>query len=341
MDGGAYDCISSPPASPKPKPKSKAAAKPKSILPERVAPTEKPKTAAMKTRAKAQTGTRTRAAVTKSKDHGDTKVVKKGPPQKAKAKAKRKSEIVSADEEGKNGGEERGKLELAKNSPAVIEVLSSPPEPPKAILPKRKPISRVISKEVFLFNSLRCVHASLRSANRSYQERVENEQPKTEEPTRVRPASEKVALPQGENDSRVEEVTLEPVKVISVPIPPPVRLVLAEKRAEIPMKPISEREFAMNVLQEQDDHTTNPAEAGRLPVAGLRASNGSLLAVANPPAAVSGGVSHDLEVEVGVEKEAVATDVQVCHIDDNTPRFPLTRNFHQGFTRHGRRTPRI
>jgi len=230
------------------------------------------------------------------------------------------------DEDGKMGGEERGKLVLAKNSPAVIEVLSSPSEPPKAILPKRKPISRVISKEVLLFNSPRRVHASLRSANRSYQERVENDQPKTEEPTRVRPASEKVTLPQGEKDSKVEEVTLEPMKVISVPVPPPVRLDLAEKRAEIPTKPISERAFAMSVLREQDDHTAKPTEAGRLPAAELRASQDSLLAVANPPATVSGGVIHEIEAEGAVE--AVATGVQVCHIDDNTTRSKLTRNFH-------------
>ena len=169
MDDGTGDCTSSPPAPPKPKPKSKAAAKPKSILTEKVVvPTEKPKAATMKTKAKTQTGTRTRAAATKSKDADDTEIVKKGPPQKAKAKAKakRKPEVTSADEgEGKKGGE--GKLELAENSPAVIEVLSSPPEPPKAILPKRNPISRVTPKEVFIFNSLHCVHASLRSANRS------------------------------------------------------------------------------------------------------------------------------------------------------------------------------
>ena len=133
---------------------------------------------------------------------------------------------------------------------------------------------------------------------------------------------------------------MEPEEVISAPVPPPVRLTLAEKRAEIPTKPISERAFAMSVLREQDDHTTKPTEAGWLPVAELRALNESLLAVANPPAAVSGGVSREIEVEVGVEKEAVTTDTQVCHVDDNI-RSPLTRNFHQGFTRHGRRTRQI
>jgi hypothetical protein len=87
--------------------------------------------------------------------------VKTGPPQKAKAKAKRKPEVVSADEgEGGGGKKREGRTELAKESPAVIEVFSSPPEPPKAILPKRKPVSRVTPQEV-LFNSFRCVHASL------------------------------------------------------------------------------------------------------------------------------------------------------------------------------------
>ena len=150
----------------------------------------------------------------------------------------------------------------------------------------------------------------------------------------------KVALPLVKKDSKVGEVTVEPAEVISVPVPPPVRLTLAEKRAEIPTKPISERAFAMSVLREQDDHTTKPAEAGRLPGAELRASSGSLLAVANPPAAVSGGVSHDIEVGVGVE-EAVATSAQVCRTVDNTTRSILTRNFHQGFIRPGRRTRQI
>lgn len=131
------------------------------------------------------------------------------------------------------------------------------------------------------------------------------------------------------------------MEVISAPAPPPVRLTLAEKRAEIPTNPISERTFAMSVLREHDDHTTKPTEAGRLSVAELCSSNGSLLAIANPPAAVSGGVSHEIEVEVGVEKETVAIGAQVCRTDGNTIHSPLTRDFHQGFTRHGRRTRQI
>ena len=158
---GDDDYASSPPVPPKPKLRSKAAAKPKSMPAGKSVPPEKSKTAAMKTKAKTQTGARTRAAATKAKGAGDVKVVKTDPPQKAKAKAKKKPEALSADEgESKGGKAERGKVELAKNSPAVIEVFSSPPEPPKAILSKRIPISRVTSKEVF-FNSFRCIHASL------------------------------------------------------------------------------------------------------------------------------------------------------------------------------------
>ena len=160
-DGDDEDYVSSPPALPKRKPKSKAAAKPKSTLAEKPAAPEKPKTAAMKARAKTQAGTRTRAAVTKAKDADDKKAVKTGPPQKAKAKAKRKPEDPMADEGGdEEGKEEGGVAESTKDSPAVIEVFSSPLEPPKVILPKRKPVSRVTSQEV-VFNSLCCIHASL------------------------------------------------------------------------------------------------------------------------------------------------------------------------------------
>ena len=129
----------------------------------------------------------------------------------------------------------------------------------------------------------------------------------------------------------------EPVEVIPGPVPPPARSTLAEKRAEIPTKPISERAFAMNVLRKQGDHTTEPTEAEWLPVAELRASNDSLLVVANPPAAVFGGVSHEIEVEM----EAVATGAQVCHFSNNATCSQLTRSFDQGFTRHGRRTRQI
>jgi len=157
MDDGDDDYVSSPPAPPKPKSKAKVAAKPKSTLTEKVVPPEKLKATAMKTEAKTQIGTRTRAAATKGKDADDEKSVKMGPPQKAKAKAKKKPEIVSPD---KGGEEERGRVELAKDSPAVIEVFSSPSESPEAIPPKHKPVSRVTPQEVLL-NYFRYIHASL------------------------------------------------------------------------------------------------------------------------------------------------------------------------------------
>ena len=112
-------------------------------------------------------------------------------------------------------------------------------------------------------------------------------------------------------------MNVKPVEVIHVPVPPPARSILAEKRAEIPTKPISERAFAMSVLRKQDDHTTKSAEAERLLVAELRASNDSLLAVANPPVAITGSASH--EIEVAVDEAAVATSAQVCHIDITLP----------------------
>jgi hypothetical protein len=159
LDDGDDDYTSSPPAPPKQKPKSKPAAKPKPTVTEKPNPPEKSKATAAKTKAKTQTGARTRAAAAKAKDPGDGKLVKMGPPQKIKAKAKKKS--ASADEEVDEGGEgDMGKAGLSKDSPVIIEVSSSPPEPPKAILPKRGPISRVISKEVS-FNSFHFVHASL------------------------------------------------------------------------------------------------------------------------------------------------------------------------------------
>jgi len=153
---------SSPPAPPKSKSKSKSkvAAKPRSTLTEKIVSPEKPKTTAMETKAKTQIGARTRAAAaTKAKGADEEKIAKAGPPQEAK----RKPEVVSAGEwEGGEGEEERGRAELAKDSPAVIEVSSSssPSEPPKAIPSKRKPVSRVTSQEV-LFNSFRYIHASL------------------------------------------------------------------------------------------------------------------------------------------------------------------------------------
>lgn len=161
MADGDDDYTSSPPALLKPKPKQKAAAKPKPTPVKKPVAPEKLKTSTVKAKAKTQAGTRTRVAVTRA-NGADEEIAKTGPPKKVKAKAKvkRKSEVLSMDEgEVKEGEEQKGEIELAKDSPAVIEVFSSPLEPPKAILTKRKPVSRVTLQEVH-FNSSRCIHAS-------------------------------------------------------------------------------------------------------------------------------------------------------------------------------------
>lgn len=155
------DSGDAPPVSSKSKPKSKAAAKPKSSLIEQIIIPEPSKTTTVNAKAKNQAGTRTRVAVTKAKNADDEKIVKVGP-YTAKEKGKWKMEVLSADEgedreEGEEGG---GKVDLPKESPVAIEVSSSSPEPPQAILPKRGPVSRVIPQQV-LFNSSRCIHASL------------------------------------------------------------------------------------------------------------------------------------------------------------------------------------
>ena len=151
----------SPPVLPKPKRKSKAAAKPRSSSTKQANIPEKPKTTVVKAKAKTQAGARTRGAVTRAKDADDEKIVKVGP-HDTKKKAKRRMKVLSADEGEDGEGEEDGggKVELTKDSLAGIEVSSSTPEPPKAIPPKREPVSRVTLQEV-LFNSSRCIHASL------------------------------------------------------------------------------------------------------------------------------------------------------------------------------------
>ena len=325
VDDGDDDYAPSSPAPPKSKPKSKAAAKSKAMLGGKSVPPEKPKAAALKPKAKTQTGARTRAAATKAKGAGDEK--KTAAPQKTKAKAKKKPEVLSADEgEDKGGREEKGEVELAKNPPAVIEVFSSPPEPPKAIPPKRKPSSRVTAKEVFFqFHSLDS-RFSYRGANRSFQECVTVDPPRAEKPTKTRPAPKKKAvLPQVEEDTRVEEVAMEPVEVIvDAPAPSPVRSTPAEMRTKMPTKPISEQVFEMSVERKQDDHTSNSTKVEY--VAELRVTNGSGLVEPNPPAAASDVVDHEVEAEVEVEKEAVATRVQVRHIADNVICSSLTGN---------------
>jgi hypothetical protein len=137
------DYVLSPP---KPKPKPKAVSKRKPRLTEKPAPPENPKAKTVKAKAKAQTGTRAGVTVTKAKGADDKKIVRADPPQKVKAKAKRKPKVVSADEgEGKEEGGGTTRVELTRDLPAFIEVSSSPPEPP---ISKRRPVSRVTSQEV-------------------------------------------------------------------------------------------------------------------------------------------------------------------------------------------------
>ena len=145
-----------PPVSPISKPKSKAAAKPKPPPIEPAIISEKSKITTVKAKAKTRAGARTRAAIAKAKDADDEKTVKVGP-HSTKEKPKRKPKVLLVDEEEEEGG---GNVESTRESLAAIEVPSSPPEPPKAIFPKREPVSRVTLQEV-LFNSSRGVHASL------------------------------------------------------------------------------------------------------------------------------------------------------------------------------------
>jgi hypothetical protein len=142
VDNSNDDDLVYPPA---PKPKSEAAIKPKPVLGEKTAPLESSKAAAVKSKAKTQAGTRTRVANKKGKARGDKKALKVGPPRKAKAK--KNSEVGSAEE----GKDEEGEGEtvgdkLTKDTQGVIEVTSSPSESTK---PKHKPVSRVILQEVF------------------------------------------------------------------------------------------------------------------------------------------------------------------------------------------------
>jgi hypothetical protein len=176
MDGGD----DAPPVSPKPKPKSKAAAKPKSLLTEQIIIPETSKTTAMKAKAKTQAGARTRVAVTKAKDTDGEKIVKVVL-RSTKGKTK-KVKVLSADKGGDEEGEEEreGKVEFTKDSPVVIEVSSSPLEPPKAVLPKRGPVSRVTLEEV-LFNSSRCIHASLIVALIIHTRNVSNPKPRSQQ----------------------------------------------------------------------------------------------------------------------------------------------------------------
>lgn len=131
---------------------------------------------------------------------------------------------------------------------------------------------------------------------------------------------------------------MEAVEVIIAPAPPPVRSSSPKTRAKVPAKPISEQAFATSVEWKRDNYTSYPTEVERPPVVESQTTNNSRLVEANPPAVSFGVVDHEIEVEVEVKKEAVATGAQVCHINDNVTCSSLTRNFHQGRTPHGRRT---
>ena len=232
-------------------------------------------------------------------------------------------------------------VESGKDSPVVIEVLSSPTKSSEAILPKRTLVSQVTSQQVFFFNSSRYIHASLIVALIiSRQERAAGDATNTEKPTKDHPEPTKeVVQPLSEADSRVEAVVVRPIEVIAAPAPSPVRSAPTEKRAKVPAKPISEQAFATSVEQRQNDRTSGCTEIGRQPVTELRAADESPLAQANSLIVASGGV--DSEDVVGVVQEAAAADVQVCHIDDNNGRSVLTRNFRPGFAGRGRRDQSI
>lgn len=155
-DDDDEDYALSPPA-PKPKPKSKVAPKRKPGPAGKSAPLENLKATTVKSKAKTQTRTRARVTATKVKDADDKQTVKADPPRKAK----KKPEVVSTDE-GEDEEREGGttKVELTKDSPVLVEVSSSPPEPPNPI---HKSASRVKSQEVLCFSfrsrfSYRCVN---------------------------------------------------------------------------------------------------------------------------------------------------------------------------------------
>lgn len=139
----------------------------------------------------------------------------------------------------------------------------------------------------------------------------------------------RIAQPKSERDSRVEEVVVKPVEVITVLAPSPVRSTSTEKRAEVP---ISGQAFAMSIGRKKDDRTSESTKVEWQPVAELRATEDSRLVQANPPIVVSGGVDDGVGVELEVVREAMATGVQVCHIDGNNGCSVLTLNFGSGFT---------
>lgn len=124
---------------------------------------------------------------------------------------------------------------------------------------------------------------------------------------------------------------MEPVEVMVVPAPSPVRSTPTETRTKMPAKPISEQVFVMCAEGKQDDHTSNSTKVES--VTEPHATDVSYFVEVNPSAAVSGIVGHEVEAEVEVEKEVAAAGAQVCH-SDNTSCSLLTRSFHQGLAPH-------
>lgn len=170
----------------------------------------------------------------------------------------------------------------------------------------------------------------------SCQEPAAGDATNTKKPTKDHPAlTKKFVQPLSEGDSRVEAVAVVPIEVIAAPAPSPVRSTPAEKRAKVPAKPISGQVFATSVEQRQNDRTSGCTEIGRQPVTGLHAADESPLAQPNPFIVVSGGVGSG--AVVGVVKEAVTAEVQVCHIDHNNGCSLLTGTFRPGFAERGRR----
>ena len=112
-------------------------------------------------------------------------------------------------------------------------------------------------------------------------------------------------------------MTVETVKVIAVLAPSPVRSASTEKIVKMATKPISEQAFATSVEREQGDQGSGSTENERQFMAELRSANDSRLVEANPPVTV-GGVDHEADAEMEVEKEAAVTSVQVRHTNSNT-----------------------
>lgn len=126
-------------------------------------------------------------------------------------------------------------------------------------------------------------------------------------------------------------MAVEPMEVIAIPVPSPVRSTSTEKRTEMPTLPIPGQVFTMRAERKEDDRASESAKIEWQPTEELWAANDSRLVEANLLIAVSGGVDDVVGVEAEVVNEMVATSVQVCHIDKNNGCSLLTPNFCSGF----------